>query len=570
MDLARILGADRALLVRFLDTIGDALFVVDAERRITWWNRQAELLTGFGAEEVIGRSCLAGIKCERCQYECRLFEQGTLEDARISLRSKDGRQLQVRKNAFVLADDEGRVLGGVELLRDETELVERIESCRAQRGIIEERERLQAALLGSIKEGVLTIDPSFRITSFSRRAEEITGRRAEEVIGLHCHDVIGSPLCDGDCPAEHCVRTGDSEAERTTESLDSGGRPLPMAEVAVPLRDESSAVLGTVLIIEDRRGQPGLEAEEAWSFQGIIGRSKAMRRVFQVVEQVAPTDVTVLLTGESGTGKELVAHAIHQRSGRRAGPFQAINCAALPDTLLESELFGHSRGAFTGADRARPGRIEAASGGSLFLDEIGEMSLALQAKLLRFLQDHEYQRVGENETRTADVRVLAATNRDLKEAVAKGLFREDLYYRIRVIPIELPPLRARPDDIPLLAARLLAELAPRRGRPELTLTPAAIQRLCGYQWPGNVRELVNALEYAVALSPGRRIRAVDLPSELSGPSARYSAPRSDPSDEKDRILEALAKHDGNRTRAAQYLGMDRVTLYRKMKRFGLS
>jgi PAS domain S-box-containing protein len=570
MDLAALLAADPHLLARFLDTVGDALFVVDAQQNITYWNHQAELLTGYSADEVVGRHCLSGIRCEKCLYECNLFQRRLIEDARISIRAKNGQELMVRKTAFVLADDAGNTVGGIEFLRDETELTLRIQDCGAASKLVEDRERLQAAILGSIREGVITIDPEFRITSFSRRAEAITGRKADDVLGLHCHDVLTSPLCNESCPAQHCLDTGDEEAERTTEIVTGNGSSLAIGEVAVPLRDEAGTPLGSLLLIEDRSNQADVLSQvDGASFSGIIGRSKAMRHVFRVIEQVAPTDVTVLLTGESGTGKEKVARAIHDRSGRRHGPFQAINCAALPETLLESELFGHMRGAFTGADRDRPGRIEATAGGSLFLDELGEMPLSIQAKLLRFLQEREFQRLGDNRTRTADVRVIAATNRDLTAEVAAGRFREDLYYRVRVIPIELPPLRDRRGDIPLLAAHLLDDISTKRGRPDMSLTPATLQRLVDHPWPGNVRELINALEYAVALAPGRRIRASDLPPELVGHGQRYSARRDGDEAEQDRIAEALRLHDGNRSRAARYLGMDRVTLYRKMKKYGI-
>ncbi len=570
MNLAALLASDTKLLARFLDTVGDALFVVDAAQNVTYWNRQAEHLTGFSAEEVLGRHCLSAMRCERCLYECNLFERKTIDGARISLRAKDGRELRVRKTAFVLENDEGEVLGGIEFLRDETELFHRIQDCRTSRLLVEDRERLQAAILGSVREGVITIDPEFRITSFSRRAEAITGRRASDVVGMRCHDVLTSSLCDNHCPAQHCLDSGDEEAERLSEIITGTGASLSIGEVAVVLRDEEGGAIGLLLLIEDRSTQmDALTEVESATFCGIIGRSKAMRRVFRIIEQVAPTDVTVLLTGESGTGKEKVARAIHERSSRRNGPFHAINCAALPETLLESELFGHVRGAFTGADRARTGRIEAAAGGSLFLDELGEMPLSIQAKLLRFLQEREYQRVGDNQTRTADVRVIAATNRDLQAEVAEGRFREDLYYRVRVIPIELPPLRERKGDIPLLAAHLLNEIASKRNRPDISLTPATLQRLVDHPWPGNVRELINALEYAVALAPGRRIRASDLPPELAGRSQRYSARRDGEDHEPGRIRDALRLHDGNRSRTARYLGMDRVTLYRKMKKYGI-
>jgi PAS domain S-box-containing protein len=437
--------------------------------------------------------------------------------------------------------------------------------------VIEERERLQAAILGSIQEGVATIDREWRITSFSRRAEALTGHRAEDAIGRFCHEVLPSALCQQGCPALHCLETGDAEAEHETEILTAAGRPLSIVEKAIPLLDEQGEALGSVLVIEDRSafGEGAADGAESSSFCGIVGRSEAMRRVFHVIEQVARTDVSVLLTGESGTGKEMAARAIHRRSARRAGPLEAINCAALPETLLESELFGHVRGAFTGAERDRSGRIAEAEKGSLFLDEVGEMPLPIQAKLLRFLQEREYQRLGESKTRSADVRIICATNRDLRAEVAAGRFREDLYYRIRVIPIELPPLRDRRGDIPLLAQTLLVDIAAKRDRPDLVWTPAALRALTDHAWPGNVRELVNAIEYAVALAPGRKLGPEDLPPEVQD-SPRLPRPVAGPDldDEKTRVLETLRQHGGNRSRAARALGIDRVTLYRKLKKWG--
>jgi PAS domain S-box-containing protein len=570
-DILGLLRSDAELLGRLLDSIGDALYLVDRQQNIVFWNRQAERLTGFAAEEVVGRHCLAGIRCENCLAACGLFEHGAVEGVQIRLRTKAGQLKLATKNAFTLTDSTGRVVGGVEWLRDDTELVSQIDRCRLQRENLSDRERLQAAVLGSIREGVLTIDRDWRITSFSRRAETITGLRAEEALGRFCHEVIGSRLCKEDCPAQHCLETGAVEAVRLTELTGPDGRGLAVAEVAVPLKDEAGQALGSLLLLEDRRehAEAAREARQGASFAGMVGRSEGMRRVFRLVEQVASAEVTVLILGESGTGKEMVARALHRLSGRRAGPFEAINCAALPEALLESELFGHVKGAFTGALRERIGRIEAASGGTLFLDEVGELSPATQAKLLRFLQSHEIQRVGENATRTADVRVLAATNRDLARAVSEGAFREDLYYRIRVIPIHLPPLRERREDIPLLATQLLEGIATARGRPAMSLAPSAQQRLLRHAWPGNVRELANALEYAVAIAPGRRIRPEDLPPELSGGRTRYSSGEQGTQDEAERLREALRQSGGNRSTAARALGMDRVTLYRKLKKLGL-
>ena len=573
VDLLSVLQSDSDSLVRFLHDLGDALFVVDSDQTVVFWNRQAEALTGYRADEVIGQHCLKGIRCENCLYRCGLLEDETLEGVRVQLRTKDGGKLYVRKSVSVIRDPQGEIIGGVEWMRDETQLVAQISRCKSQREIIAEREQLQAAVLGSIREGVLTIDADWRITSFSRRAAELTGWPADEAMGKFCHQVIGSRLCQEDCPAQACLETGAEEAERTTEIKTRAGRPLPVAEIGVPLRDEGGRAIGSVLLIEDRTQLVDSHDPDKQGavFVGMIGRSESMRRIFQLVEQVAPSDVTVLITGESGTGKELVARALHRLSKRAQGPLQAVNCAALPETLLESELFGHAKGAFTGALRDRSGRIEEAEGGTLFLDEIGEMPLSLQAKLLRFLQERDYQRVGESLSRKSDVRIVTATNKDLQKAVADGEFREDLYYRIRVIPVAMPPLRERADDIPVLAVHLLGEIAKARGRPALSLSQAALGRLVKHTWPGNVRELNNALEYAVALAPGRRIRPEDLPPELAGVRhTRYSSSGTDGQDEAVRIQEALVRHNNNRTQTARFLGMDRVTLYRKMKRYGIS
>ncbi len=571
VDLIATLTREPGTLRRFLDTLGDAMFVIDRNQTIVFWNRQAEDLTGYPAADVLGRHCLAGIRCQNCLERCNLFEKGQIDKAEVELIARDGRRLQVEKSAFVLKDEEGTVIGGVELLRDRTALLQRMEECRLQRGEIETRERLKTAILGSIREGVVTIDPEWRITHFSGRAETLTGIQSADALGRFCHVVIGSSLCKNDCPALHCLEHEQPEASRLTRIRSHEGESLPIVETAVPLRDESGTVVGSVLLLEDRRLQAGLSpAESGAQLMGMIGLSAPMRQVFRLIEQVAPTDATVLITGESGTGKEMAARALHGLSPRRDQPFEAVNCAALPETLLESELFGHVRGAFTGAIKDRLGRIETAESGSLFLDEIGEMPATLQAKLLRFLQERDFQRVGESRTRRADVRILAATNRDLLQEIEAGRFRHDLYYRIKVIPLHLPPLRERSSDLPLLATRLLATISEDRGRSGLTFTPPALARLSAYAWPGNVRELVNVIEYAVALAPGRRIRAEDLPPELADqPIPRYRPESVIADDEAGRIRDALSRSNGNRSQAARALGMSRVTLYRKMKKYGL-
>ncbi len=327
------------------------------------------------------------------------------------------------------------------------------------------------------------------------------------------------------------------------------------------------------------------QLEQRYRFEGIIGRSRPMRNLFQLLETVAPTNSTILITGETGTGKELVARAIHHNSPRRANRFVALNCSAIPETLLEAELFGHVRGAFTGAVANRPGRFEQAHKGTLFLDEVGTMSIALQMKLLRALQEREFEKVGDSRPTKVDVRVIAATNSDLAQMVRDGTFREDLYYRLNVIPIHLPPLRERREDIPLLVQHFLdrfcRELVP--ARPALTVSQHAMRRLMGFSWPGNVRQLENALERAVALSGGRdQIEVSDLPpdvQEVGGGSMpqEFALPEEGidfeayvSKVELDLIKQSLARTGGNKGRAAQLLNLKRTTLVEKLKRLNES
>ena len=315
---------------------------------------------------------------------------------------------------------------------------------------------------------------------------------------------------------------------------------------------------------------------ERFDFSSIIGRSRPMRELFETLALVAPSDATVLITGESGTGKELVANAIHQNSPRRDKPFVKVNCAALHENLLESELFGHERGAFTGATAQRKGRFELAHGGTLFLDEIGDMSPATQAKVLRVLQEGEFERLGGSRTLKVDVRVIAATHRDLEAMVAEGAFRQDLYYRLSVVPVHLPPLRDRPEDIPLLAEHFLRIYAEKNRKAVAGFTPEAMDLLVRHPWPGNVRELQNAVERAVILCLGERVTPRELPPALQGAAAAApqapipAGPRTLKDAERELILRTLEQTGGNRTRAAQILGISRQTLINKLKEYGRS
>jgi DNA-binding NtrC family response regulator len=315
------------------------------------------------------------------------------------------------------------------------------------------------------------------------------------------------------------------------------------------------------------------QIDAKFGLENIVGQSPVMKEIFEVVQQVAPTRATVLVLGESGTGKELIAKAIHQLSPRAKQPFVTVHCAALAPTLLESELFGHERGAFTGAHERRIGRFEQAQGGTLFLDEIGEIDATIQVKLLRFLGERTFERVGSNKTLTADLRLVAATNKNLEELVKAGKFREDLFFRLRVVEIELPPLRERTGDIPLLAQSFLREFAKENGKSVNDFTADALEALISFSWPGNVRELRTAIEHAVVLCRGERIALRDLPPSVRGGGRDTQLLQGKDltvkDAEKQLVIRALKETDGNRTRAAQKIGMSRRTFHRKLHEYHL-
>lgn len=434
-------------------TMLDGLMVVDPDGIILSVNNAFERLTGYNQDEIIGRSCEL-LRCDTCfgtrarggDKHCELFKHGQVSQTKCVLKKKDGTPVHVLKNAAILKDKEGVVVGGVETLADCTELIDK-------------------------------------------------------------------------------------------------------DQVIISLREELS--------IED-------------SFQGIIGRSGSMRRVFDLIRSSASSGAPVIIYGESGTGKELVAAAIHRLGPRSRGPFIKVNCAALNESLLESELFGHIKGAFTGADHTRLGRFEAAGGGDIFLDEIGDLPLSTQVKLLRVLQEKEIEKVGDLHPIAVDVRVLAATNKDLNRLMGEGLFREDLYYRIGVIPIYLPPLRERREDIPLLIDTFINRIRIKSRKQITGMDKEALELLTGYDWPGNVRELINFIEYAFVLCAGGDITMRHLPANLTAKpqpiSGRQSnrLPQSN-DDKKKRLLEALKKTGGNKSEAARILGISRVTLWKHLK-----
>jgi PAS domain S-box-containing protein len=430
-------------------------------------------------------------------------------------------------------------------------------------------------ILESISDGVFTVDLDWRITSFNRAAEEITGISRVEAIGRRCSDVFRASMCEAECALRRTLETGDPVINRSAFIVNADGRRVPISVSTALLRDESGKIAGGAETFRDLSVVEELRKELQGRFEigDFISRSPLMRDLFELLPQIAASEATVLIEGETGTGKELLARALHSFSRRKARPFIAVNCGALPDTLLESELFGYRAGAFTGATRNKAGRFAMADGGTLFLDEIGEVSPALQLRLLRVLQEKTYEPLGATAAVRANVRVISATNRQLVEEVKKGTFRQDLFYRLNVITLDVPPLRKRKEDIPLLVERFMERLARRHGRQLASVSPDAMSLLMAHDYPGNVRELENILERAFVLCTGERILTRHLPPELAGRFARSPARSMTAavrSAEAQAIRDALRRAHNNREAAARLLGMHKSTLFRKIKALGIS
>lgn len=435
---------------------------------------------------------------------------------------------------------------------------------------------VQEVILESISEGVFTVDHHWRITSFNRAAEEITGVARHEAIGRFCWEVFRSNMCEADCALRRTMQEGKSFVSSSTYIINGSRERIPITVSTAPLVNEQGEILGGVETFRDHSLVEDLRRELAGQYQlgDIVSRSPEMSRILAILPQVADSDTTVMISGETGTGKELLARTIHGLSSRKNKTFTAINCGALPDTLLESELFGYKAGAFTGADRDKPGLFSAAGDGTILLDEIGETSPAFQVRLLRVLEAREYQPLGSVEKMRTTARIIAATNRDLARMVEDGSFRRDLFYRINIVWLHLPPLRHRLEDLPLLVDRFISRMNSRLGKTVRGMATEAMARLLAHSYPGNIRELENIIEHAFVLCQDGPILAEHLPGYLPDrlPAQVIAGASGQPleqavqSAEASAIVAALERHGYNRTAAAKDLGMHKATLHRKLRK----
>ncbi|GAB6907934.1 hypothetical protein JCM12296A_37730 [Desulfosarcina cetonica] len=554
-----------------MDELNIGAFVADSRRRITAINLSAQALLGLRESEVVERDCREVFTGVPCTMECVLNhpDAHAPRDPDLEVTDEENRRHLITRMAIPITDGQGSIAGCMTILQDHSPITQLIDRLHYE-------ERRLTNVLDNLDVGIFSVNRGGLINFFNRAAETISGYDRHQVLGQSCTKLFAGEAATDVCLLKTCIATGKARNGCQGTMIDKDGVRVPIRATYLALRNEKNVIIGGLATFQDMTLAQQLDQaiSDRHTFHHMIGKDPAMHRIFEMVSVVAPTNATVLVEGATGTGKDLLARVIHSASQRAAKPLVKVNCAAIPENLIESEIFGYVKGAFTGAERDKPGRFSEAEGGTIFLDEIGDLPIALQAKLLRVLEDREFYPLGSRHTRKVDVRIISATNRKLDELVERGLFRQDLYYRLNVMRIELPPLSARRGDLPLLIRHIARNLCATRGTTPPGISRSAMQILLDYGYPGNVRELENILEHALIICRDATIEPDHLPGYVN---RRPELPRgkilpvSDTTamdhPERHRIIAVLEKTGGHRGRAAAALGMERTTLWRKMKKY---
>jgi PAS domain S-box-containing protein len=557
-----------------LDELSIGAFTVNLERRITSMNYAAQALMGLKEHEVVTRDCREIFTGVPCLVNCFLREDVgcATEEPDVEIMDDEEKKHLLTRLATPIYDPEQNVTGCLTILQDHSPIVDLIDR-------IHHEERSLKIILDNLDVGIFTVNRGGHITFFNNGAERISGYSRHELLGKHCTAIFEEEGFRDLYQLKESIEDGCARSSHRGKIVTKDGEPLPVRADYMALKNEKGVIVGGLATFHDLTliHQLNQAISGRYTFHDMVGKDPAMQQIFEKVGVVAETDATVIIEGATGTGKDLLAKVIHSTSKRADKAFVKVNCAALPDNLLESEMFGYVKGAFTGADRDKPGRFNEADGGTIFLDEIGDLPLALQAKLLRVLEDKEFYPLGSRRIEKVDIRIISATNRGLEQLVEKKEFREDLYYRLNVFRIELPDLKNRRIDLPILIRHILRKLCAASDSRPPRISEETMELLLKFDYPGNVRELENILEHALIICRDDVIRPRHLPDYLQGPSASVisevlstSLPTEAPKNtERQLILRMLRENNWHRAKTAQALQMDRTTLWRKMKRHGI-
>jgi PAS domain S-box-containing protein len=555
----------------------DGIIVISSEKKIIAFSQAASRITGYEEDEIILKdfNFLFKKSGEYKNYITDSLTSGnTYSNLSINITCNNDRVLNVLSSITPITRSDKSIIGLALVFRDTEEMLSLAEIIQDKtQALMDEKNKLDAIFNSNI-EGTFTIDMEWNVTSFNKSAEKITGYNKEEAINKKCWEIFGSNLCRNGCHMESTMTGRVSSIGNELVIKSKEKKLIPIRVNSAPLLNGMNEQVGAVETFIDISEIKNLaeHLSEKYKFANIIGKSKSMNKVYSLLESVAQSDSSVLITGESGTGKELVARAIHLHSDRKSAPFVAINCNAFAESLIESELFGHEKGAFTGAIKNKTGRFELAKDGTLFLDEIGDLSSQIQVKLLRVLETKQFEQVGGIEPITLNARIIAATNKDLKKEIETGRFREDLLFRINVINIDLPPLRERMEDFPILVNHFIELFNEKLKKKIAGISAEAFRLLTKYNWPGNIRELENVIEHGFVLCQGEIIQLEHLPEKLINRIETFEN-KNKPSPiieaEKKLILDTLEKYKGNKNETAKALGINKSTLWRKMKKLNL-
>ena len=558
------------------DTFAVGVMVIGPDRKIISLNHSAELITGYNESDLRGQYCSEKLLDPFCGGQCQYLDamengrQAGSVDFEVSDRSK-GKHNITRIVSPIYAPDQ-TPLGCIEVLQDHTVFKDLLERVRHD-------DRRLKIIMDNLDIGVLTVDRGGHITFFNNRAETITGFNRGDVLGKSCRMVFGESASHDLLLFEETIADGQARSAPEGEIKTRDGQLIPIRANYMALKNEDGRIVGGLATISDLslKYQFNSEIKGRYTFYDMVGKDPAIQKIFEIVPVAASSDATILIEGPTGTGKDVLAKVIHNASQRAKKTLVKVNCAALPDNLLESEMFGYVKGAFTGADTDKPGRFQEADGGTIFLDEIGDLPLSLQAKLLRVLEDKEFYPLGSRKTTKVDVRIISATNQNLERLVKEKRFREDLFYRLNVMRLDLPPLKDRRGDIPLLISHILKRLCATRDTMVEKISNDAMEVLLNYDYPGNIRELENIIEHTLIVCQGKIIERNHLPLSLQGGiSPPLPEDEQRPFDkeiefsEKARIIDTLRKYNWNKGKTALALDINRSTLWRKMKKYNIS